>query len=162
MAKRPHQEQKTSSSRATIAIMAIGGILVAALVVWALTRTVEPAPEPAAATTEASGGMTATQATTPATTPSPLPPGAFDTTGTTATTPPPAQTATSPSDGVQRITVDRLRELQNTGGVTLIDVRDEISFMQSHIPGSLHIPMARVEVEAPNIPKDKPIVTYCT
>ncbi len=136
-----------------MAIMAIGGILVAGLVVWALTRTVEPAA-PAPASTEGSG-WTTTQATpTPA-------PGAFATTGTT-TPPPPGQTATNPNDGVPRITVDRLRELQSSGGVTLIDVRDEVSFMQSHIPGSLHIPMARVEVEAPNIPKDKPIVTYCT
>ena len=35
-------------------------------------------------------------------------------------------------------------------------------FVASHIPGSLHIPVARIEGEIPYLPKGKTIVTYCT
>src|SRR5687767_12746779 len=44
MAKRRHEAEQTSSSKATMAGMAAAGVAVAALVVWALTRTVQPAP----------------------------------------------------------------------------------------------------------------------
>ena len=126
--------------------MAIGGILVAGLVGWALTRSVEPS----------SGYLATTEA--PAATATPL-----DTAATTAPpVTPPTATAADPHDAVPRISVADLRELHSRGAVTIIDVRDDIGYSTSHIPGSLHIPMARVEMEAPNIPKDKPIVTYCT
>jgi hypothetical protein len=48
------------------------------------------------------------------------------------------------------------------GDVTIIDVRDGGAFAASHIPGALHIPLARIDAEAPSLPKGKPIVTYCT
>ena len=46
--------------------------------------------------------------------------------------------------------------------MTVIDVRDAQSYVNAHIPGSLHIPMARIDGEVPYLPKGKPIVTYCT
>ena len=154
MAKRPHHEPQGLSSRATMAILALGGILVAGLVVWALTRTVEPAT---ASSTTVSSVPAASDL--PAVTP---PPGTFDTAATqpTATMAPPA--APNPNDAVARISVSELRDLHNRKDVTVIDVRDDTAFFEAHIPGALHIPMARIEVEAPNLPKDKPIVTYCT
>ena len=44
MAKRRHEEEQTSSSKATLMGMSAAGLAVAALVVWALTRTVQPVP----------------------------------------------------------------------------------------------------------------------
>ena len=65
-------------------------------------------------------------------------------------------------DKVPRIKPQELRDLIAKNAVTVIDVRDANSYLASHIPGSLHIPMARIDGEIPYLPKDKPIVTYCT
>ena len=157
MAKKPHHEPQALSSRSTMAILAIGGILVAGLVVWALTRTVEPAT--ASSTTVSS---VPASSDLPAVTP---PAGTVDTTGTspaqpTATMAPPV--AANPNDAVPRISVGELHDLYARSAVTIVDVRDDTGYFEAHIPGSLHIPMARIEIEAANLPKDKPIVTYCT
>ena len=63
---------------------------------------------------------------------------------------------------VPRIEQDDLLAHLKTGDVTIVDVRDADAFLASHIPGALHIPLARVEGEVPYLPKTKPIVTYCT
>jgi hydroxyacylglutathione hydrolase len=46
--------------------------------------------------------------------------------------------------------------------VTIIDVRDADSYRDRHIPGAMHIPLAYIQGEIPYLPKDKPIVAYCT
>ena len=81
----------------------------------------------------------------------------------------PKQTASAPTTatvdehaGVPRIEQDELLAHLKAGDVTIVDVRDADSFLASHIPGALHIPLARVEGEVPYLPKAKPIVTYCT
>lgn len=123
-------------------ILMAGSILIAALVGWALTRTVEPAPADAAAPTEAPSA------------PTPEP-------GTTAAPPAAAQPA-SPDAGVARIRPEELKPLVDRGAVTIVDVRDSVSYSNGHIPGAIHIPFARVEGELKYLPKDKPIVAYCT
>ena len=127
-----------SSNRGPLIVLGIGSIAVAALVGWALTRTVEPAVPP----------PTSTFAAPPV-----------------EAAPPAAETSTtSPQheENVPRIEVAELKELVDRGGVTLIDVRDSVSYTNGHIPGAIHIPFARVQAEAGNLPKDKPIVAYCT
>lgn len=62
----------------------------------------------------------------------------------------------------ERITIDELKPLVDSGQATVIDVRSMEQYLAAHIPGSLHIPVARVEGEIPYLPKDKLIVTYCT
>ena len=138
--------------------MVLGGLAVAALVVWALTRTVEPAtPKVAAETDVPVRGVEQAASTT-----------AMTTTGQTATLAPlsPAAEARPKIEGdrtaVPRIAVEDLRAKMNRGEVTVIDVRDQTSFEASHIPGALHIPLARIEGEVQYLPKGKPIVTYCT
>ena len=81
----------------------------------------------------------------------------------------PRQTASAPMTatvdehaGVPRIEQDDLLAHLNAADVTIVDVRDADAFLASHIPGALHIPLARVEGEVPYLPKTKPIVTYCT
>jgi len=74
--------------------------------------------------------------------------------------PPPAQEPTEAS--VRRIEAQELQTLLSRGEVTVIDVRDADSYIAAHIAGALHIPLARIESEIPYLPRDKPIVTYCT
>lgn len=64
--------------------------------------------------------------------------------------------------GFRRITADELKPQFDRGEVTIIDVREADQFLQSHIPGALQIPLARIEGEIAYLPKGKPIVTYCT
>lgn len=159
MAKsRHHQQSQETSSRGTLAFLTIGALLVAGLVIWALTRTVEPtttsstagyiAPETATAP------LTASQTTAPST---PIP---STTAGITTTSQAPVIEGDRKEVG--RISAEDLREKVRAGSVTVVDVRDASSFATDHIPGALHIPMASVEANLDRLPKNKPIVTYCT
>lgn len=62
----------------------------------------------------------------------------------------------------ERISIEELKPLVDQGAVTVIDVRSVEQYLAAHIPGSLHIPVTRIEGEIPYLPKDKPVVTYCT
>ena len=81
----------------------------------------------------------------------------------------PKQTAEAPAPtqepelvNVPRTQLADAKKLIDAGAVTVIDVRDADSFIASHIPGSLQIPLARIEGEVDYLPKGKPILTYCT
>jgi rhodanese-related sulfurtransferase len=67
----------------------------------------------------------------------------------------------APADAAT-ISQAELKALVDANNVTLLDVRDAESYLASHIPGSLQIPLSRVEGEVPYLPKGKPIVAYCT
>lgn len=166
MAKRVHNEP--TSSKIPLIIMAIGAVLVAALVVWALTRTVEPAATPDA-TTAASAPPPATMPTgtssplsdpTATMTPPQQMPQATSTLSELPPVPPPGTLNAEAS--VPRMSAEDLRAKAGRGEVTVIDVRDAASYSAGHIPGAMHIPFSRVEAELSYIPKNKPIVTYCT
>ena len=60
------------------------------------------------------------------------------------------------------INAQELKSMIDFKGATVIDVRDVQAYTAGHIPGALQIPLARIEGEASYLPKDKPIVTYCT
>ncbi len=130
---------KNSNPNTTLLVLIAGGLVVAGLVGWALTRSVESeAPfVPATAST------------------APLP----STTAAPSTIQPMSE---SEKAAVARIAVEDLHAKASRGEVTIIDVRDVSSYTSGHIPNSLHIPLARIEGEIPYLPKDKPIVTYCT
>jgi rhodanese-related sulfurtransferase len=64
--------------------------------------------------------------------------------------------------GAPRIDQAELKAFVDANNVTLLDVRDADSYLASHIPGALQIPLARVEGEVPYLPRAKPIVAYCT
>lgn len=135
-------------------MMAIGGILVLALVGWALSRSM--APQPSAVQTDATSSATTEIATSPAT-PSPAiaeDPGHED--------PGHRHEDEAAIAATARVTPDQLKQMVDAGNVTIIDVRDAASYTASHIPGSLQIPLSRIEGEISYLPKGKPIVTYCT
>ncbi len=158
MAKPRHnQNTSESASRGPLVMLTIGGLLVAGLVVWALTRTVETSepPFPGVAETTTLTSDTST----------------FDTSGLT----PPIPSATAglatssqapviegDKAEVARISAEDLREKMKAGTVTVVDVRDASAYAAGHIPGALLIPLPSVESNVDLLPKGKEIVTYCT
>jgi rhodanese-related sulfurtransferase len=75
----------------------------------------------------------------------------------------PADTAAAqPAADVPFIEQADAKKLVDANGAAVLDVRDADAYMSSHIPGALQIPLARVEGEIPYLPKDKPLIAYCT
>lgn len=77
-----------------------------------------------------------------------------------AQAPPTTETAAGAEASVPRISPQELQKRLPT--VVVIDVRAADNYLFAHIPGAMHIPLAYIEQEAQYLPKDKPIVTYCT
>ncbi len=148
MSKRNHSEAQTSS-RITLIVMAIGGILVLGLVGWALSRSM--APKPAAMQTDATSSATTESATSSATPASAI-----------AEDPGHRPEDEAAKAATPRVTPDQLKQMVDAGNVTIIDVRDSDSYNAAHIAGSLQIPLSRIEGEISYLPKGKPIVAYCT
>ena len=173
MAKQRHSTPTPEGpARGPMMFLIIGAVLVAGLVAWALTRTVDtPAPVPSTYTAANDTSANATYDTAASSTQTTQ----FST--ETSTTPTPVATATAPivttthsappsiegnKAEVKRISAEDLREKVKANAVTVIDVRDASAFAAAHIPGSLHIPLASVEANLDRLPKGKPIVAYCT
>ena len=123
----------SNSPRNAYLVMAAGGILILGLVGWALMRSFNAPIE-------------SRLPVVPDATAAPVPEHVQD----------PEHAA------VPRISVDDLHQKLVRNEVTLIDVRDADSFRALHIAGAAHIPMAAIEGQVQYLPKDKPIVTYCT
>jgi cytoskeletal protein RodZ len=169
MAKTRHNQQpQETSARGTLIFLTIGALLVAGLVVWALTRTVEPSTTSTTAgyvstTQPVTPPMTTAQTTSPTTsptTPTASSPIASTTAGIATTSAAPV--ISGDRKEVPRISAEDLREKSKAGSVTIVDVRDATSYATDHIAGSLHIPLASIEANLDQLPKGKPIVTYCT
>ena len=80
----------------------------------------------------------------------------------TAVEPAAAQKATPPPANVPFMEQTEAKQLLDRNAVTMLDVRDADAYVASHVAGALQIPLARVEGEIPYLPKEKPIVAYCT
>ena len=150
-----------TSSKGTLALLGLGALLVAGLVAWALTRTVDTGPSNPPSVMETATAPAATVDTATSTWP------VTTTTTPNVTTPRDIVTSTqAPPQGdkaeVQRISAEDLRERMKSGNVVVIDTRDANSYEGSHIPGAINIPMASVEANLDRLPKDKEIVAYCT
>jgi rhodanese-related sulfurtransferase len=64
-----------------------------------------------------------------------------------------------------RITVDELKRRMEAGeNFVPIDVRNPQAWAESDtmLPEAIRVPMDKLEEILPRIPKDKPIVAYCT
>ena len=46
-------------------------------------------------------------------------------------------------------------------GVVVVDVRESNEFAEGHIPGAHHVPLGELERRVGELPRDRPIVTYC-
>src|SRR4029079_6588568 len=98
---------KRSSPRSSsmLPVMVVGGVIVVALLAWALSRI-------AASRTASAPPQSASTATAPA-----------------------PQEHSPELDAVPRIKPQELRDRIARGEVTVIDVRDAQSYLQGHIPG---------------------------
>ena len=74
----------------------------------------------------------------------------------------PVAIASSGEQTFERVAFEEFKSAVDAKLVTIIDVRSMEQYLAGHIPGALHIPVGRVEGEIPYLPKDKPVVTYCT
>jgi rhodanese-related sulfurtransferase len=64
-----------------------------------------------------------------------------------------------------RITVEELKRRMEAGeDFTIIDVRNPQAWAEAKtkIPEAIRVPINDLEQNLPNIPKDKPVVAYCT
>ena len=64
-----------------------------------------------------------------------------------------------------RISVDDLRHRMNAGEQFLfIDTRNPQAWAESDVkvPGALRIPVSELEKHLTEIPRERPIITYCT
>ena len=70
--------------------------------------------------------------------------------------------AATPVPDVPFMEQQEAKQLHDRNAVAILDVRDIDAYAASHVPGAMQIPLARVEGEIPYLPKDKPLVAYCT
>ncbi|PYX89339.1 MAG: hypothetical protein DMG68_05395 [Acidobacteria bacterium] len=64
-----------------------------------------------------------------------------------------------------RISVDELRRRMEAGeDFTIIDTRNPQAWGDSDVklPGAIRVPIGELQQHISEIPRDKPIVTYCT
>jgi rhodanese-related sulfurtransferase len=64
-----------------------------------------------------------------------------------------------------RITVEELKRRMEAGEVfTVIDVRNPQAWAESgtQIPEAIRVPLDELDENLPRIPKDRPVVAYCT
>jgi rhodanese-related sulfurtransferase len=64
-----------------------------------------------------------------------------------------------------RITVDEVKRRMDKGEqFTFVDTRNPQAWSESDsmLPGAIRVPVDKLEENLPKIPKNKPVVTYCT
>jgi 3-mercaptopyruvate sulfurtransferase SseA len=80
----------------------------------------------------------------------------------TATTQSPSPGHIAPADGVKRVTTVEVRDAVANGTAVVFDVRSAVAYQQSHIKGSINVPVEQVEARVKDFPRDKMIITYCS
>ena len=66
------------------------------------------------------------------------------------------------ADGARRVTADEMDAMVKNGQAIIVDVRNQASFDQGHIPGAKLIPAGEILNHLNELPRDKTIVTYCS
>ncbi|GGX49251.1 thiosulfate sulfurtransferase GlpE [Saccharospirillum salsuginis] len=62
----------------------------------------------------------------------------------------------------QHLSVDELKHLKNESDeVTVLDIRDPVSFESGHIDGALHLTNDNVQERLAEVPTDRPVVVCC-
>lgn len=61
----------------------------------------------------------------------------------------------------EQIDVSTLRSWLNDGEVTVVDIRDEETFNDAHVPGAICLYKENVESFIERTDKNKPLVCYC-
>jgi len=58
--------------------------------------------------------------------------------------------------------VNDLKEMLENDPALLVDVRESSEYASGHIPGAINIPLRTITQNLDKIPKDRPVVLYCT
>jgi hydroxyacylglutathione hydrolase len=66
----------------------------------------------------------------------------------------PRRVASIPSTQVRELSV-------RAGGATVVDVRSATEWNEGHVPGAVHVPLAHLTSQLPELRGRQPIVTYC-
>lgn len=62
----------------------------------------------------------------------------------------------------QRITAKEASELIEKKGARVVDVRTQAEWETGHLPGAIHIPASKIEIEAPKkLDRTDTIIVYC-
>jgi rhodanese-related sulfurtransferase len=67
----------------------------------------------------------------------------------------------APASGEEAIPRDDLQRKLRKGSVVLIDVRPPHEFAHGHLPGAVSIPVEQLTERLNELPRDRPIITYC-
>lgn len=67
---------------------------------------------------------------------------------------------TAATEDSERISSDEARALVSEGA-TMLDVRTPEEFAEKHVAGATNVPVDEIESRTSEIPKDKPVITYC-
>jgi len=116
------------------------------------------AAAPAAASTPAGS---ATPAPQPAPASPPAPPALPAPVGTPAEAHPAEAAIPTDSRQIRRIPIDEAAALREAGKAVIVDVRDPGTYDVSHIAGAINIPLDTLRQRLAELPRDKPIITYC-
>lgn len=63
--------------------------------------------------------------------------------------------------GMERLSVDELRERLAHGGTVLVDVRERDEYVRGHLPGAVSVPLAELRERMAELPADADVVAYC-
>jgi rhodanese-related sulfurtransferase len=69
--------------------------------------------------------------------------------------------ATTPADGVRRISISELQAALEKGEALVVDVRGSVEYKLGHIKGARSVPLGLIAEQGKELPRDKLIVTYC-
>ena len=64
-------------------------------------------------------------------------------------------------DPIKQIDVHKVKELEDNGSATIVDIRDPSSFKAGHIPNAIHLSDGTVKQFIIDTDKKKPLVVYC-
>lgn len=67
----------------------------------------------------------------------------------------------STSWSAKEITPAETQRRALNGEIRLVDVREHREWIESHIPGALHMPLSAIADRIATLPADKPVVFYC-
>ncbi len=62
----------------------------------------------------------------------------------------------------ERASLEEAGQLDLEGKVLLIDVRTPEEYRFSHAPGAVNVPLRELPARLGMLPKEQPILTYCT
>ena len=71
------------------------------------------------------------------------------------------RTSQAPLQTIPTLTLAQVSSQLRADGVTVLDVRGEGEWKSGHLPGSLNVPVASLDRQISEIPRDRPVIVHC-